>query len=676
MEWYEKPLRFGGFIMEPEIAKRMNCNVVQISKTEDRLFEKVIEEFHKREIKVICYIGTFWMDEKMAKEHPDWLQKKGVKVKTFEESGRFPCPNSGWRDYTFDYLKDTLKNYEVDGIFFDGPGFYAGSCYCDNCQRRFKKQYGKTIPLKFEDNPDLYRNFIRFRYESINDFIRDAKKEAVSIGSKVPIYMNAQGMKGLTKSCGRDVQEMAEYEDIVGAEAFMHYFSKHQTLDRPLWEQSGTAKFMKAAARRYNKPAVVFVTCTISPWSWRPHPEGEIWMMVGETVANNAGIWFEWTDERMKQPYPEWEIARKAYGFLKENEKFYEGAKSSANVALLWSRQAGDYYDEDEVMDLTGDFSPKGLAIESRDISKTYRSCYRGIYEALIRAHIPFDLVLDKDLEEGTLLSRYKTLILGNAPCLSDIQMEKIKEFVKNGGGLVATYETSLYDKEGRRREDFGLRELLGARIKAGKTEEGFAFGGNILLDKKGHSVKKTLSTIVPAPFYLMSVEPLKESEVIGFFSPRGELKINTNYPILITNRYGRGKVFYIAGNLGDTYWNIAVPEIKQLIANAIEWVSGESPIVSVDTLETIEVVLNYQKKENRYLLHLVNYTGEMARPVNHLLPVKEIKVSLHKRTFPKIKEVTTLKKRQRLSFKEKNDTFEFTIPELANYEVIVIQCQ
>ena len=112
------------------------------------------------------------------------------------------------------------------------------------------------------------------------------------------------------------------------------------------------------------------------------------------------------------------------------------------------------------------------------------------------------------------------------------------------------------------------------------------------------------------------------------------------------------------------------------MIANAIEWVSGESPIVSVDTLETIEVVLNYQKKENRYLLHLVNYTGEMARPVNHLLPVKEIKVSLHKRTFPKIKEVTTLKKRQRLSFKEKNDTFEFTIPELANYEVIVIQCQ
>jgi len=53
--------------------------------------------------------------------------------------------------------------------------------------------------------------------------------------------MNARGMKGLTKSCGRDVQEMAEYEDIVGAEAFMYYFSKHQTLDRPLWEQSGTA---------------------------------------------------------------------------------------------------------------------------------------------------------------------------------------------------------------------------------------------------------------------------------------------------------------------------------------------------------------------------------------------------------------------------------------------------
>lgn len=39
-------------------------------------------------------------------------------------------------------------------------------------------------------------------------------------------------------------------------------------------------------------------------------------------------------------------------------------------------------------------------------------------------------------------------LLLPNAACLSEEHMEVIRRFVENGGGLVASFRTSLYDEK------------------------------------------------------------------------------------------------------------------------------------------------------------------------------------------------------------------------------------
>ena len=68
------------------------------------------------------------------------------------------------------------------------------------------------------------------------------------------------------------------------------------------------------------------------------------------------------------------------------------------------------------------------------------------------------------------LLSKYKVLYLPDICYLTDKQVENITRFVENGGGLVMTYATSLYNEHGEKRSDFALGNL--AKIRYHKPDE------------------------------------------------------------------------------------------------------------------------------------------------------------------------------------------------------------
>jgi beta-galactosidase GanA len=94
-----------------------------------------------------------------------------------------------------------------------------------------------------------------------------------------------------------------------------------------------------------------------------------------------------------------------------------------------------------------------------------------GFYEALVEARIPFEMVHDRCLD-AEHLAPFRTLILPNIAALSGDQCASLRGFVERGGGLVATYETSLYDEWGVRAQ--GLRPGLATsapRMQA-KTRE------------------------------------------------------------------------------------------------------------------------------------------------------------------------------------------------------------
>jgi hypothetical protein len=74
--------------------------------------------------------------------------------------------------------------------------------------------------------------------------------------------------------------------------------------------------------------------------------------------------------------------------------------------------------------------------------------------QALIQAAVPFDILFDDDLAN---LSKYKVLVLADQESISDRQLEAIRNYVRNGGGLVATANSGAYDDWRRQREGSGL---------------------------------------------------------------------------------------------------------------------------------------------------------------------------------------------------------------------------
>jgi hypothetical protein len=86
------------------------------------------------------------------------------------------------------------------------------------------------------------------------------------------------------------------------------------------------------------------------------------------------------------------------------------------------------------------------------------------IEQALIQHKIPFHIIFDQQLAS---IGRYKAVVLGSQECLSEEAVKKLREYVREGGGLVATGHTSLFTDWRRVRADYALADVLGVHALA-----------------------------------------------------------------------------------------------------------------------------------------------------------------------------------------------------------------
>ncbi len=669
-KWYEKPLFIialqGGtgkkdFLEVPGILENMGFNTEQGTKRPGttntsletspesmREFKKYLKEIRKSGMKFILYLNTHVLAQ--PEKYREWAQQA--------EDGTFPklydtsyavCLNSSWREYFFKKLEE-YADCDIDGVFLDGPSMIRGGCFCPRCRARFLKEYKEEMTGE-KERFEFYR-------DTQDDFFKEAYKRFKKLKPEGLFYMNFN----LFEPAGsyHSLPEGLEYNDMVGTEAGFQFFSPPREINP--WRVSFMCKLLESSVP--DRARVNFIAADQKPWSHYMHTPVETKLCITATAANGANIWYGPHSSIEILDTPGGRAAVEIIRFLNLNKKYYESTESAARVAVMHSFATGRYYRTLKMKtDFYGQKKDSGLSCTGNFTSSLYGFC-----SALARSGIPYDVVTDLDYTIKNT-GRYDCIFLPTCACLSDNVIKHLEEFVSEGGVIAATLDTSLFDETGKRRNDFGLRKLLG--VSFANEIVGFKNWNYISTNGKDPVFKGIDIPLLPAPDYALKVIPDKNAEVVAHFhepmAGRYEPLTPQGIPAIVINKFNKGRAIYFSGTFGEMMNSYSPPEYRKMVANIAEIFAGNP--VSLKGGINIEVVL--RKQEKRMILHLINYAGLVPRPFESMVPRHNLEIKTAKGNYER---AFALAGKKGCSFSLKDGELNIKVDTLKDYEVIVLE--
>jgi hypothetical protein len=317
--------------------------------------------------------------------------------------------------------------------------------------------------------------------------------------------------------------------------------------------------------------------------------------------------------------------------------------------------------------------------------SRTYmRDTTHGIYETLLAGRFAFDYVHEERLQPERL-TKYRALLLPNIAMLSNHQCYQIREYVRRGGSIMASFETSLYDENLKPRVDFGLADLLGIS----KAGDAIGTNGNAYYARIEHPATErphpilagfTNTNWLPGAQNRIPLKPVQDpilTVVPGFVRYPPELayppESHTNEPAVVLREVGSSRIAYFPGDIERTYWLTGHGDLLRLMHNTIRWITGDERMVNVDGDGFVELFA--WETSPGYAVHLLNYTSPNAHHgwMQSVYPLGPQTVTLKLPPGVRARSVQLLCAEQPVPFHIEDQILLFTIPRVADYEVAAI---
>lgn len=579
-------------------------------------------------IKFIARIDFRGSEEQIYKKFPEWYMRNASQEPVKYTGAIVPIYRSCYLGhhravYANEFVSYVMKNYAVDGIWHNAPGV-GGICYCPSCQASYKSTSGKNLPLIESSSESELDEYMVWKAQIADQHIDRIKKTTKSFGDDKVYTAEVFSIYevGSRIGSGVDLESARRHFDIMVSVAFL---TPHRGRDGMTYEDlnygSTIIKFLKSMTPAREAVVMYGGNGTTHRLVIDPPVDLKIWLW--EMISAGGTFWncyFSNVPTLTNDNRNAYNESDACY-YIRDNEKLLEQHIPLANIGIYYS-------------------NPTRLSYRQKSLEgDRYGWDIRGMETVLMENHIPHDFILDDQVSKERL-AKYKLVVLPNVRWMSDKEITVLKEYVREGGNLLATYETSLYDTNGKLRQDYGLAELFGVSFTGNKEDtrrDNFQYILN-----KNHPVVAADSPDTELLFnagYTVLCKPAQNAEVICTLTPiihnqppdkSWVEKFQTEFPTIIENKYGKGSVIYFSNQPDVLSYTIGHSDPRNLLVRSIRHLAGNYIPIESTAPSSVHIGLTKSLIEpGNYIISFVNTTSGPARPVRELVPVNNIQVKL-----------------------------------------------
>ena len=638
------------------------------------LLKEITTACKKEGIKVIGRIDFRGAEEHIYKKFPDWfmVDAKGEPVVTrYQYEDRTIALYAGCylgkhrNEYANEYVRYVMKNYGLDGIWHNAPGV-NGICYCPRCKEGYEAVSNKGIPVVGSASEEELDKYIVWKRQMADQYMDRIKKTTKSFGDDKAYTAEVFSIYGVGSKIdsGIDLNNARDHFDILVSVAFL---TGHGADDYYFDLKYGNTiiKFLKSMVPEREAVVMYGGNGTSHRMVIDPSIDLKVWLW--QILSAGGRFWNCYFSNVPTMTHDNRNAFNEtaAYEFVKNNEKLLEQHAPVASVGIYYS-------------------DPTRISYRKSSLEEDkFGDEMKGIEAVLMENHIPHDFILDYQVNKERL-QKYKLVILPNVRCMSDKEISALKDYVRDGGNVIATYATSLYDADFRERSDYGLAELFGVRY-AGKRENTRRDNYQYILNKK-HPVVAPLTAQTELLFnagFTALCKPAKGADVICTWVPTIQNQppdkswvpeFSTEFPTIVENSFGKGKTMYFSNQPGLLSHEIGHPDPRHLLAASIRHLAGDAIQIETNAPSSVHIGLTKSLiAPGQYILSLVNTTSGPVRPIRELLPVNNIEVKL-KLDGKSVNKYSVLRKQGDCNITSKGQVLDMKISKLEDFCAIHVQ--
>ena len=555
-------------------------------------------------------------DEKDFLRHPEWRSKHSpckADNDEYESEAHFHllCFNTSYLDALCAQIEEVMVKYNPCGIFLDiiSPKV----CYCEKCQSDMKE-----LGLDIENEADRHKfaEMTFYKYtEATNNAVRKHSDTATIFHNSGHIpkgnhnFINSNTHLELeslpTGGWGYDHFPLsAAYVRTLGNKEYLGMTGKFHHS----WGEFGGFKHPNALIYETSLSIANGAGCSIGD---QMHPLSEMNMSTYGLIG-------------------------KAYSLVEKKEPWINGAVNVADIAVL-SAEA-----------VTG----------NRDVKAD-----TGANRMLLEENLLYNFI-----DETMDFSPYKLLILPDVEITSDQTIEKIKNYIANGGKIIASAKSLV------KNDKFSI--YIGAEYN-GENE----FNPTYLIPCY-ETANGVTEYVMRCNFYKFDADNCEAVALMQnpYFNRTYEhfcshAHTPNNPEKNYTGAFINGNIAYIGWDIFTAYAEHGHICFKELFREIINRMLGDELTVKVNIPDRAVVTYTRQETEKRNILHLLfahtTVRGRNTEVIEDTVPLYNVKCSVKCEKQPK--KITTVPDGIELNFTYIDGYAEFTVPKVDIHQMVEI---